>query len=70
MAQNSRWKQCQSITYQSHDTLPYFEHERIKDTIGIRGDPDGLVEWPHVGSKVFWFHGLIDYLQLHRLTAW
>ena len=26
--------------------LPYFEHERIKDTIAIWGDPDGLVEWP------------------------
>ena len=24
--------------------LPYFEHERLKDTVAIRGDPDVLVE--------------------------
>ena len=47
--------------------FPYSEHKRLKDTISIRGDPDGLVEWPQVGSqvcgsKIFWFHGLIDYL--------
>ena len=24
--------------------LPYSEHERLKDTVAIRGDPDGLVE--------------------------
>ena len=55
--------------------FPSFEHERLKDTIVIRGDPDGPVKWPQVGSQVcgsqvFWFHGLIDYLQLDRLTAW
>ena len=52
--------------------LPYSEHKRIKDTISIRGDLDGLVKWPQVGSQVcgsqiFWFHGLIDYLHLDRL---
>ena len=26
--------------------LPYSEHERLKDTVAIRGDPNGLVEWP------------------------
>ena len=30
--------------------FPYSEHERLKDTIAIRGDPDGLVKWPQVGS--------------------
>ena len=30
--------------------FPYSEHERLKDTTAIRGDPDGLVEWPQVGS--------------------
>ena len=47
----------------------------LKDTVGMRGDIDGLVEWPHVGSqvcgsKIFWFHGLIDYLQADRFSAW
>ena len=55
--------------------FPYSEHERLKDTVSIRGDPDGLVEWPQVGSKVcgsqiFRFHGLIDYLQFDTLSAW
>ena len=55
--------------------LPYFEHDRIKDSVFIRGDPDGLVKWPQVGSQVcgsqiFWFHGLIDYLQADRFSAW
>ena len=26
--------------------LPYSKHERLKDTVSIRGDPGGLVEWP------------------------
>ena len=30
--------------------LPYSKHERLKDTVAIRGDIDGLVEWPQVGS--------------------
>ena len=71
--------------------LPYSEHERLKDTIGIRGDPGGVVQWPQVGSHVcsmhgifvlcykyvmymymswFWFHGLIYYLEIDRLTTW
>ena len=55
--------------------LPYSKHERLKDTIDIRGDPDGLVEWPQVGSQVcgrqiFWFHALIDYLHFDTLIAW
>ena len=55
--------------------LPYSEHERLKNTVAIRGDPDGLVEWPQVGcqvcgSQIFWFHGLIDYLQFDTLSAW
>ena len=50
--------------------FPYSKHEMLKDTIDNRGDPDGLFEWPQVGSQVFWFHGFIDYLQLDILTAW
>ena len=55
--------------------LPYSEHERLKDTIAIRGDPNGLVEWKQVGSQVcgsqiFWFHGIIDYLQFDTLSTW
>ena len=54
--------------------LPYFEHERLKDTDAIRGDLGGLVECPHVGiqvcgSQIFWFHGLIDYLQFDTLST-
>ena len=54
--------------------MPYSEHKRLKDTISIRGDPDGLVELPQVGSQVcgshiFWFHGLIDYLQFDTLST-
>ena len=26
--------------------FPYSEHEKLKDAVAIRGDPDGLVEWP------------------------
>ena len=54
--------------------FPYSEHERLKDTIAIRGDPDGVFERPQVGSKVcgshiFWFHGVIDYLQFDTLST-
>ena len=28
----------------SRYVFPYSEHERLKDTVAIRGDPDGLVE--------------------------
>ena len=30
--------------------FPYSKHERLKDTISIRGDPNDLIEWPQVGS--------------------
>ena len=32
--------------------FPYSECERLKDIIVIRGDPDGLVKLPQVGSHV------------------
>ena len=54
--------------------FPYSKHERLEDIVSIRGYPDRLVKYPQLasqvcGSHIFWFHGLIDYLHLERLST-